>query len=463
MQTLWAATTWNEINALQDKRLSDALERLKEQRQHIMNESMERRKSYHSLLSEVKALRSKVHVMESLRDNRSIELEELQNRVLAKSKEWNYIQGVLFPEFLTSFETSLSVAERPGFRNSIKHYRQADEVLADMTVNNSGATRNHSPVTLMIALIHDIKQRCESLFGGQMFAGDAIDSAGLIHKGRFVQCGPLLYFKADDGTLAGVALEQKNSLTPRIYSVSSSLISETLMKGQGMLPVDVSLGSAVELSETHDTLSRHLARGGVFVYPIVLLAMIAVVIAGIKSWQIFRLELSSSFVLHSILVELRKGHGEVALTMASKEKEPCRKMLMDAVINSQETPELVEEIMYETLLDVQPRLERYLNIIAVTAAAAPLLGLLGTVTGIIKTFNLMMVFGSGNPKPLISGISEALITTELGLILAIPALIMHAVLSRRVTSIMAQMEKIAVTFINGLSRMFKHGAQEPHA
>jgi biopolymer transport protein ExbB len=112
----------------------------------------------------------------------------------------------------------------------------------------------------------------------------------------------------------------------------------------------------------------------------------------------------------------------------------------------------VEEILYESMLNTQPRLERYLNVIAVTAAIAPLLGLLGTVTGIIKTFKLMNVFGAGDPKPLISGISEALITTELGLILAIPALILHALLSRKVAGVLARMEKLGVAFMNSLAR-----------
>ncbi len=86
------------------------------------------------------------------------------------------------------------------------------------------------------------------------------------------------------------------------------------------------------------------------------------------------------------------------------------------------------------------------------AAVAPLLGLLGTVTGIIKTFDLMQVFGAGDPKPLISGISEALITTELGLILAIPAMIIHAFLSRKAAGILAHLEKLSVAFINSFSR-----------
>ncbi|MDA7622850.1 MotA/TolQ/ExbB proton channel family protein, partial [Verrucomicrobia bacterium] len=64
----------------------------------------------------------------------------------------------------------------------------------------------------------------------------------------------------------------------------------------------------------------------------------------------------------------------------------------------------------------------------------------------------MEIFGAGDPKPLISGISEALITTEMGLVLAIPALIAHALLSRRVAGILAQMEKLSIAFVNGLSR-----------
>ena len=67
----------------------------------------------------------------------------------------------------------------------------------------------------------------------------------------------------------------------------------------------------------------------------------------------------------------------------------------------------------------------------------------------------MEIFGAGDPKPLISGISEALITSEKGLILAIPALIAHALLSRRVAGILAQMEKLSIAFVNGLSRGMK--------
>ena len=83
---------------------------------------------------------------------------------------------------------------------------------------------------------------------------------------------------------------------------------------------------------------------------------------------------------------------------------------------------------------------------------APLLGLLGTVTGIINTFKLITVFGSGDVKSLSGGISEALITTKFGLIVAIPSLLLHAFLSRKAKGVTDQMEKSAVSFTDQLAR-----------
>ena len=85
-----------------------------------------------------------------------------------------------------------------------------------------------------------------------------------------------------------------------------------------------------------------------------------------------------------------------------------------------------------------------------SAATAPLLGLLGTVTGMINTFNMITVFGTGDPKMLAGGISEALITTKFGLIVAVPALLMHAFASRKAKGVLANMEETTVSFINGI-------------
>ncbi|MDZ4197715.1 MAG: MotA/TolQ/ExbB proton channel family protein, partial [Kiritimatiellia bacterium] len=112
--------------------------------------------------------------------------------------------------------------------------------------------------------------------------------------------------------------------------------------------------------------------------------------------------------------------------------------------------DLMEEAMYERMLEIRFRLHRGLPFIAVGAATAPLMGLLGTVTGIISTFKLITVFGSGDVKMLSSGISEALITTEFGLLIAIPALLMHAFLFRKAKAILDHLERLGVMFIGAV-------------
>ena len=95
-------------------------------------------------------------------------------------------------------------------------------------------------------------------------------------------------------------------------------------------------------------------------------------------------------------------------------------------------------------------LRRYRRVFNGIATIGPLLGLLGTVTGMITTFNMISLFGTGDPRTMSSGISEALITTEYGLIISIPALLLHAFLSRRVKTVLGSMEQSSISFINGL-------------
>jgi biopolymer transport protein ExbB len=113
---------------------------------------------------------------------------------------------------------------------------------------------------------------------------------------------------------------------------------------------------------------------------------------------------------------------------------------------------LIEEVMYEHVLATRLKLGRMLPFIALTSSSAPLLGLLGTVTGIMNTFTLMTVFGTGDIKTLSSGISEALITTEYGLYVAIPSLLLFAFLSRKAKTVIDEMEKAAVAFVNQVSK-----------
>ena len=138
--------------------------------------------------------------------------------------------------------------------------------------------------------------------------------------------------------------------------------------------------------------------------------------------------------------------------MAASIRGPAGEMLSAGIEHIQEPRDLVEEIMYEKILAAKLKLQSFLPFVAISASSAPLLGLLGTVTGIINTFKLITIFGSGDVKTLSGGISEALITTEFGLIVAIPSLLFHAFLSRKARGMLDQMEKAAVSLINQLTK-----------
>ena len=104
--------------------------------------------------------------------------------------------------------------------------------------------------------------------------------------------------------------------------------------------------------------------------------------------------------------------------------------------------------MFESVLDAKTRLNSWFPFIKIAAAVEPLLGLLGTVTGMINTFKLITVFGTQDASTFSSGISEALLTTEWGLITAIPCLLMAAFLARLARAALDDMEKLAVRIMN---------------
>ena len=106
----------------------------------------------------------------------------------------------------------------------------------------------------------------------------------------------------------------------------------------------------------------------------------------------------------------------------------------------------------EAILAEVPVLERFLSNLAVFAAVAPLLGLLGTVSGMIQTFETITLYGAGNAGMLSGGISEALITTETGLAVAIPILLAHAALARRAKVLIGHMDQAAMAILDAFAR-----------
>jgi biopolymer transport protein ExbB len=260
-------------------------------------------------------------------------------------------------------------------------------------------------------------------------------------------------FASSSGTAAGVLQQELNKADPTIAQLDAHLsdASRTLVTtGSGELVLDPTLGNAFKLSAMHSSLYDKLAEGGLVMVPLLGLGLASLILALVKWLQFSRVRLATEGDLQTVLKHLENEKPDLALKHARNIPGVAGDLLATAVQHVDEKKEYIEEILYEKMLGVRTRLERGLPFLALTATTGPLLGLLGTVTGMIATFKLISSFGSGDPKMLASGISEALMATATGMAVAIPALLLHAFLSRKAKSILGSMEQTAVGFVNGV-------------
>jgi biopolymer transport protein ExbB len=348
-------------------------------------------------------------------------------------------------EFGHFLETKVHISELRRHGELI----EAAEAAAD-DVNLTDRQR----LELQFELLERATVRVEELLGGQTFAGSALSPDGQLLPGRFVLAGPVAVFAAEQGEAVGIAQLEVNSLDPIIVPLtgsSSNQVRTLAADGKGLFPVDPSGGRALQLEGQRETLGEHLWKGGAVMIPILTLAVLAGLLAIVKWIQISRLRTAHPADVELILKQLAAKHKDKAIAHARALRGPAGTLLETAIENADQKKELLEEMLYEQVLHMRPRLERWLPFIGLTAAVAPLLGLLGTVTGMINTFKLITLFGTGDAKTLSSGISEALITTECGLIVAVSALLIHAVLTRSIRGFITSLEQAAVGFVNGLA------------
>ncbi len=176
-------------------------------------------------------------------------------------------------------------------------------------------------------------------------------------------------------------------------------------------PIDPTRGSLLRSFERVPNWKERVAQGGIIGYIIV-----ALTVAGVL-FGLLRI-----LMLLGVSGSVRKQ----ARSAKASSKNPLGRIMLAADEAAGADGETLELKMDEAILRESPKLESGLNILKLAAGIAPLLGLLGTVTGMIKTFQAMMIYGVGDPQLMAGGISEALVTTMLGLIAAIPLLILHS-------------------------------------
>jgi biopolymer transport protein ExbB len=190
--------------------------------------------------------------------------------------------------------------------------------------------------------------------------------------------------------------------------------------------------------------------GGPFMWPIILCSVVAVTIVAERLWSLQQRRIVPPDLTRRIwqLVEAEQINER---TLAALEaNSPLGRVLAVGLANRDRPREVMMDRLEDAGRHVAHDLDRFLNTLGTIAGASPLLGLLGTVTGIIKAFNAIYAGGVGDPQALSGGISEALVTTAAGLCVAIPSYIAYRYLRGRVESIVVRMEKDVIRFTDAL-------------
>ena len=216
-------------------------------------------------------------------------------------------------------------------------------------------------------------------------------------------------------------------------------------------PLDLSGGNALAQVNHQTTLGEHLQSGGPLVWPILGLAVVALLIVVTRTFFLNRIHHNTDRFMNDVNELAARGDWAAAESYViehGRRKSPVIEVITAGLSVRQRDRETQESVLQEAILHQLPRVESGLSVLAVLGAVAPLLGLLGTVTGMINTFRVITLFGTGDPKLMSGGISEALITTELGLIVAIPIMLAHTFLQRRADHIIGDMEEKAVALTN---------------
>lgn len=357
-------------------------------------------------------LREQAAVNRRLADENTLSLNQLQTRLDSWQQQQQY---------------QLNLLSRFVRQNSNK------------ALNNEQTSNNQNELlSQVVSFINDQEQALYPRFKKQA----VVLNNGELTQANTLQVGPVAWFSTQTPKLMGLLNLDDESNVLKVALVQSSSddnpLDNTLKHngvGETLLSFDPSLTHLVTSQAQQESPLEHLEKGGLWAIPIILFACFALTIALIKAAQLLRL---SKIKMHSQmqLQTLFKSKN-------SSEFAGMQQQLFNLTLQS-EKGQVRDDQLFNQLIHDKHKLDNFIGAIAVTAAVAPLLGLLGTVSGMIETFKMMTLFGSGDPEVVSGGIAQALITTELGLVVAIPALVLNALLSRKAKAYYSQLESFAL-------------------
>ena len=339
-------------------------------------------------------------------------------------------------------------------------FTQADFTLGDDYSSELGDQESPGPenVGRLFEAALDVLRRQSSIYreSGAFFLED-----GTRVDGEIVRVGDIAAYGVSDRGAGPLAPAGDRKF--KIWNSEHAETAREVAAGQApdTLPIFIfeSLDNEVESKEAQGLIET-INDGGVIGWIIVALGLLGLALVILRVVFLQRASQSTENVIDSVSQPLKRGDREAALEKLKSRKGATARVVAAAVRNLDRDRAHVEDIISEAILHESSHLNRFGSLILVIAAVSPLLGLLGTVTGMISTFDVITEFGTGDPKLLSGGISIALVTTQLGLAVAIPLLLLGNLLSGWAERIKDDMEKAALRVVNHYSIATQDGAAE---
>lgn len=192
------------------------------------------------------------------------------------------------------------------------------------------------------------------------------------------------------------------------------------------------------------------AAGGWLMYPLAICSIAVIAISIERFWTLNPNKIAPRNQLGDVWAQVQAGNMSADQVKELRRSSPLGRILAAGLANSRHGRDVMKDSIQEAASQVIHDLERYMAILGTIASVSPLLGLLGTVLGMIQVFAAILLEGTGNTGVLAGGISQALITTAAGLFVAIPAMISHRFFQRRIDGLVVAMEQDAVKLVDVL-------------
>ena len=324
------------------------------------------------------------------------------------------------------------------------------ETLRTIQQQLDGGTAGPSPAAALDA-VDLLIARTEHAVGGYRATGKAlIMETNQVLKGTFAFVGPETYFLPEQGAGAGAVRPRDGAKYPVSYALpdwSHDAAAAFFAGKPSVIVADASGGKALRLKETSGTVWEHVQKGGWVAFAILAVGAISLLMVLQKIRDLSRMGMDSPATVAAFLKSVASGATAEAEKSVKMLKRTTSELFAVGLGYVDQPKAVLEERLEAVLLAQRLCYERRLPLLAVIATAAPLMGLFGTVVGMVRTFALITVFGTGNAGKLSSGISEVLVATELGLAVAIPTLVAHGFIAHRIQRNLSALERYSLQFI----------------